>query len=103
LVSLPSLHPPSFPTRRSSDLELIFFECPDFPCHGQKIEQTVKLISQVCKSVCDPVKQRADALITYEDKKQRPQTKNKSDFVGELDRKSTRLNSSHVSISYAVF
>src|SRR5690606_38218780 len=61
--------------------ELLCFESPDFPCHGQKIEQTVKLVSQVCKSISDPAKQQADAQIIHSDRKSQPYARTKSDFI----------------------
>src|SRR5699024_12486259 len=64
---------PSFPTRRSSDLRTRSFDPADFPVPNGREEEWR----------FTPVKRHSSS---------RP-----------LDRKSTRLNSSHVSISYAVF
>ena len=60
--------------------ELIFFKCPDYPCHDQKIKQLVKLTSQVTRCVSDPAKQEADALITHQDRFKRPLSASKQDF-----------------------
>src|SRR5207249_12027088 len=85
---LPDLH--SFPTRRSSDLFLTFGEYRLLAKEGATIgtagvQAWVRGASGGCGASSD-----GDARIgLYE---RRP-----------LDRKSTRLNSSHVSISYAVF
>src|SRR5690625_5352972 len=68
---------PSFPTRRSSDLPS--FGAPLVPGDGP------------------------DADRAAEDRERRPRVGDQdADGAGE-DRKSTRLNSSHVAISYAVF
>src|SRR5699024_11448961 len=69
----------SFPTRRSSDLHLLFDEKAVFTELNRKINTTFEI-----------------KVIPIEMDKQ--YTKDMLE-----DRKSTRLNSSHVSISYAVF
>src|SRR5690606_39773956 len=75
----------SFPTRRSSDLtklqstDLIFQKVLTFPCcHSQQ-----------------------DILLPTEPSDPKIRQEHARTFL--LDRKSTRLNSSHVKISYAVF
>src|SRR5699024_12462201 len=79
----------SFPTRRSSDLEahvlLVFFE----PSPSDYIYYIVPgyQAGQVIDS------EATDILADYIDRY----------YYSDIDRKSTRLNSSHVSISYAVF
>src|SRR5699024_12664616 len=70
-----SLH--SFPTRRSSDLASIFHAKRNIVLNCS----TNKLVIWILKD----------------------HTYIMSNFPNSLDRKSTRLNSSHVSISYAVF
>src|SRR5207249_10059817 len=90
--SSPSRDLHSFPTRRSSDLNRIprlIFVAPPI---GEGSDRNV--VS--CQFVGDLV--RLESMME------------RTDFVSELlrdlhlrDRKSTRLNSSHVSISYAVF
>src|SRR5437868_12305764 len=71
---------PSFPTRRSSDLAGI----RDAPAAPGRIGRGG-----------DP---RRAAEARDDEGEQRPEGK-----AADIDRKSTRLNSSHVSISYAVF
>src|SRR5699024_11614686 len=76
----------SFPTRRSSDLATMIREA----------EQKVK----------DEVNKNAKELLTYAVQKcaaDHSQETTVSIVALPRDRKSTRLNSSHVSISYAVF
>src|SRR5207249_12271989 len=79
-VALQALH--SFPTRRSSDLIIIVAHDP---CQDEPIRPWG---DRVCRRGRD-IRARGSALRKVRDDK--------------LDRKSTRLNSSHVSISYAVF
>src|SRR5699024_12004457 len=80
----------SFPTRRSSDL-------------AKCVESTVEIAVQVNGKVRARLSVPAD--ITAEDAiataKAEPAVAEA--LAGKTDRKSTRLNSSHVSISYAVF
>src|SRR5207253_9541909 len=92
----------SFPTRRSSDLKLIvsrarkvqrFFSQPFFVAaqftglEGKyvKLEDTIKGFREIVEGKHDDLPEQAFYM------------------VGTIDRKSTRLNSSHVAISYAVF
>src|SRR5699024_12061738 len=82
--SPPHLHPPSFPTRRSSDLN-DFFPATSF--------QISNIRSGTGASNVIPGELEAVFNFRYS-------TELTHD---RLDRKSTRLNSSHVSISYAVF
>src|SRR5690625_5351974 len=70
----------SFPTRRSSDL----------PAVNQHVEQVYRSKLRIS----DITEQFPDRSI---------QLKNYINLKSERDRKSTRLNSSHVAISYAVF
>src|SRR5699024_12178572 len=72
----------SFPTRRSSDL----------PLSG---EHASGFLSS--KLTCFALDSRQRSV------RSRPKTPMQPTIVGRRDRKSTRLNSSHVSISYAVF
>src|SRR5205807_8315110 len=93
----------SFPTRRSSDLDRVFCWCG--PAFGQAREQNPAdggvslnrddgdVVAQVgqCESRCDGhAEADADHGLSFL-------------VVMGLDRKSTRLNSSHLVISYAVF
>src|SRR5690606_42147523 len=95
--SLPRLSLTSFPTRRSSDLQLELQAFGDFAFHrdaGNVIRRLLgpPVAGGECVAggqVCRP----GQAQVTLD----RPVT------CGFLDRKSTRLNSSHVKISYAVF
>src|SRR5699024_12440868 len=93
------LHP--FPTRRSSDL---------FAIDGNPIEGTETLTDEQLglvgegareyRSVIAEQHRRASSLIQREET---PSFLIRRTFDEHRDRKSTRLNSSHVSISYAVF
>src|SRR5207249_12274078 len=91
-------HLPSFPTRRSSDLEIM----------PQPPEKENKLLTWPDW----PLKLRISS--SHEEGVERDFAVGTVSFSGEhgsvktlhcarVDRKSTRLNSSHVSISYAVF
>src|SRR5699024_11797717 len=82
---LPPLHP--FPTRRSSDLAL---RGPDQKPKGPRRENSSCARKDSCARKTAALRQTAVGA-------GRPPPQ-----VGR-DRKSTRLNSSHVSISYAVF
>src|SRR5690606_41942227 len=77
--------PPPFPTRRSSDLVALAHQCP-----------RVHLVATDLS---------AEALEVARANAERHGVLDRIEFVqGDLcDRKSTRLNSSHVKISYAVF
>src|SRR5690606_41943252 len=83
---------PSFPTRRSSDLVETApeFDCPELEANiGDACELTdgtAGVINDNCE--CDEVVIPACDMVYY---------------LSDQDRKSTRLNSSHVKISYAVF
>src|SRR5207249_12026253 len=86
---------PSFPTRRSSDL--VF---------GRR-KRTVRadlerVVERADQTLSDPCGDRrvSIALWTHLDELAAQQLE---PLILEQDRKSTRLNSSHVSISYAVF
>src|SRR5699024_12671333 len=72
----------SFPTRRSSDLMLSHILPPPFRCRG-------------------PAEENCDYIRTVPDKRRFLPDQGRDQF--HQDRKSTRLNSSHVSSSYAVF
>src|SRR5690625_6507240 len=80
---------PSFPTRRSSDLT---FHQSDFLQNWLGSRERFDLI------VSNP------PYIAHEEREDLSDTvKNFDPELALLDRKSTRLNSSHVAISYAVF
>src|SRR5207249_6137147 len=80
--------PHSFPTRRSSDLR-------DLGCDGHVVLQVAKRVAQLFQS--DLLHVTAFGRLTGGDKLL------PGILAPQSDRKSTRLNSSHVSISYAVF
>src|SRR5207249_10269591 len=73
----------SFPTRRSSDLDPAVTECRRFPPQN---------LARCCRT-----------LEHSPSRTGRRTAARRSREAREGDRKSTRLNSSHVSISYAVF
>src|SRR5699024_11725977 len=83
----------SFPTRRSSDLKFDIIDgFVEFKDCADRWEMT---FDEVCEAI-EKYNLNIDNFELMEVKKE-----TKSDY--EADRKSTRLNSSHVSISYAVF
>src|SRR5690606_41820535 len=81
----------SFPTRRSSDLFRI-----NSPKPGRSLSQTASVASGVTSRRAGPV---PPVVIT----RQHLSRSQSSISTPSIDRKSTRLNSSHVKISYAVF
>src|SRR5699024_12656605 len=88
-ASPPRRRPPSFPTRRSSDLVL-----------GDEADLPGELFQRQFPDV--PPAQRDGAAGHIPEPGRQPGDGGLS-AAGRADRKSTRLNSSHVSISYAVF
>src|SRR5690606_39794684 len=102
LLSEPDSPPrlPSFPTRRSSDLA-VSEESTAFIWRDPVMQKTLKLAEQIAPS-------DASVLITGEsgtgkEVMARFLHSHSKRANHSLDRKSTRLNSSHVKISYAVF
>src|SRR5699024_12657522 len=98
LATPPSPNTHSFPTRRSSDLTQIeeqdrgVYDVKNEFKYKSKTEKglTEEIVTQISKEKNEPdwmLEIRLASLKKFY----------------ELDRKSTRLNSSHVSISYAVF
>src|SRR5699024_12517011 len=89
---------PSFPTRRSSDLPLVSFPVASYQSGSVHREDHMQVLNA---DVMDHLvkgalqKRRVDRHDRNHSRGGKP--------GGERDRKSTRLNSSHVSISYAVF
>src|SRR5438067_3910486 len=77
----------SFPTRRSSDLVLSDPVVFDMPAPFPKKELPAPVV--LATPACSPKKELAPPVVFA--------------LPALRDRKSTRLNSSHVSISYAVF
>src|SRR5690606_41548596 len=98
----PHPHPHSFPTRRSSDLVLGLTTLP-VTQYPDIAPPTVQVIANypganaqtVLESVIIPIEEQINGVedMTYIT----------STASNNGDRKSTRLNSSHVKISYAVF
>src|SRR5207249_7208087 len=86
--------PHSFPTRRSSDLVKQAKHSMDKAVEAVKREFSTVRTGKATTSLLDLV--RVDA---YGSEMPQASTRTRS----SRDRKSTRLNSSHVSISYAVF
>src|SRR5207249_7001340 len=93
----------SFPTRRSSDL-------PEEADSGHEADRRVQDVSYGFRGADDLkgvrraapsalVERASGRQLVREDEHERPEHDRRD---GERDRKSTRLNSSHVSISYAV-
>src|SRR5207249_10537357 len=97
----PDLH--SFPTRRSSDLELNVMH---ITVDGKPIDDLGRSSSDVQRCT-DVALDNANIEFHFDNLESRPRLSVAAHPVAvalsEVDRKSTRLNSSHVSISYAVF
>src|SRR5690606_41492850 len=94
-------HLHSCPTRRSSDLvamDIARQNCKTEASLYPKFEKAIKKLfgdrAEIIKKINNP-KHQPDAWVRLEDQDIPVEKK--------LDRKSTRLNSSHVKISYAVF
>src|SRR5207249_11689584 len=95
--SCPYLDQPSFPTRRSSDLIGRFVWPRDIG--GQRhMPQPLDALCE-CSARCagKPQGSQTEVTASHDFRFERAIAK------ADADRKSTRLNSSHVSISYAVF
>src|SRR5690606_42114369 len=85
----------SFPTRRSSDLhKFVAAEAGNDVRGIQGAAQSIGNLAQKRITECMPQRVVDFFELIEVDKQQR---------IAALDRKSTRLNSSHVKISYAVF
>src|SRR5699024_12275251 len=89
--------PPSFPTRRSSDLSAGTRSVPWQQTGGAILVQFISFSSQ------DPVATARSMLPLPPPTRRIPPFFSFGISSVFRDRKSTRLNSSHVSISYAVF
>src|SRR5207249_11648439 len=102
----PYLHPsplPSFPTRRSSDLILVQISKDPVPEKGARLTSLLAFPGRLL--VYMPSHPRVGVSRRIEDPAERERLQDLIRGVArdlDLDRKSTRLNSSHVSISYAV-
>src|SRR5699024_12730855 len=94
---------PSFPTRRSSDLEI--------SQHPVRSMEGIRFfLNQFRKGdINDPkyrhglVEMLVNKIYLYDDKMTVLRNTQDGHYAEHTDRKSTRLNSSHVSTSYAVF
>src|SRR5699024_12442247 len=93
-LSVHHLHLHSFPTRRSSDLKTYDYT-------GTVEEEKSEIIRQIdiSQETLDLVREGMAEVTDDEG----TAAKTFADYPIKVDRKSTRLNSSHVSISYAVF
>src|SRR5690606_39539752 len=93
----------SFPTRRSSDLQ-IEAEAQIDPVDKQALEEVkiAETVQQDQKELEAAEKLEEDLNSGTESTEESTKTK-KEELKPSQDRKSTRLNSSHVKISYAVF
>src|SRR5204863_8292744 len=97
--SAPHPHLHSFPTRRSSDLDPVEIVA------GEPLRWHVPAGTRASDmTVVDPAGVTLPATLQQPAaNNQRPATSGQPPATSEGDRKSTRLNSSHVEISYAVF
>src|SRR5207302_6741772 len=92
---------PSFPTRRSSDLAGL--EGIDRGFEHVDVELEANLLHFSGLLFTEHLTRAADLEIVHRQVKARTELLHELDRFEPLDRKSTRLNSSHVKISYAVF
>src|SRR5207249_9067148 len=91
------LHIPSFPTRRSSDLH----DSAGEPSQPRLVQGATSHLQAARIVLAGPLEKR-DVRVVLGPTSRDGLTAISFDLA-LLDRKSTRLNSSHVSISYAVF
>src|SRR5690606_42042407 len=101
ITTLKDLH--SFPTRRSSDLN--FYEVPTEIVKKREIEVDENGKGHYVYKDKEVVSRKKDVIAKAMENSQLFQSKFDLIIIDEahrLDRKSTRLNSSHVKISYAV-
>src|SRR5690625_5360423 len=84
----------SFPTRRSSDLEEEYIE---------EVVEPAFEVPDINVSEENEVEMRRKQLEKLVEEKPEDFAKLLRSWLSDEDRKSTRLNSSHVAISYAVF
>src|SRR5207249_11850219 len=90
--------PPSFPTRRSSDLVL------EDVYTAYRFPRAALLMAHARGVVCLAAHRHDVTVLTLSPAEvKRAVSANGAASKDQVDRKSTRLNSSHVSISYAVF
>src|SRR5699024_12249279 len=93
-------HLPSVPTRRSSDLPKRLEAALEPATFELATDADFKENSFLVKGYVGPRGLNANGVKVYAD----PRVVSGTSWItGDQDRKSTRLNSSHVSISYAVF
>src|SRR5699024_12301588 len=84
-------------TARTSSYPLSLHDAlPIFPCESYILGYQLALLQQVDLSFLNRIERKGHELLELVNQK-----RDKNKII--LDRKSTRLNSSHVSISYAVF
>src|SRR5207245_6407384 len=95
-LSYPYPYPPSFPTRRSSDLDHHAFRRNDFKEHDERVLEPDATLPRTRFAERSRVRGEFSVHPPGCGLDLVP-------FGGRRDRKSTRLNSSHGSISYAVF
>src|SRR5207249_10160762 len=86
----------SFPTRRSSDLFILMISSSLGLAQRSDLVSSSSIGGQIVRY--GGLKESALVLLDHSGS-----TKDQRTFTDLRDRKSTRLNSSHVSISYAVF
>src|SRR5690606_39780746 len=91
-------YPPPFPTRRSSDLAVRLVFWPPYAADGIRDEPRIAPIERALRHKVHVSANRGGIHV----RRRRLGQLNRLDQP-ERDRKSTRLNSSHVKISYAVF
>src|SRR5205814_3594711 len=102
-VSRAHRDPHAFPTRRSSDLELLAWLAKNASTKPSKPKTPKARPPKARPTKPRRSKQRVHfRLPTGDVRTERVPHEEVDDFVKSLDRKSTRLNSSHLGISYAV-
>src|SRR5207249_11937542 len=101
--SCPPRDPPSFPTRRSSDLGEVLARDVDGAIGARVVDGTVRLQVKGATGVLPDVVTAAERSGFRVTDLSLTEPTLETVFINLTgDRKSTRLNSSHVSISYAV-
>src|SRR5207253_7323022 len=92
----------SFPTRRSSDLCILYEAVTGHKAFEGK--DAIDTLNKIIREPCAPITDfRPEPPHHLQRIVRRCLAKDPEDRYQTIDRKSTRLNSSHVAISYAVF
>src|SRR5690625_6972534 len=103
----PRRHLPSFPTRRSSDLRWTlgeFAEVSRYEAYADDAFLGAVYADALYVKGFGGIEGRLELVaVGHDGQRSEPAVLDYDLSLGQVDRKSTRLNSSHVAISYAVF